>query len=232
MDKRLWAAASRGDLAEVTRLIEVEHVDIDGPPAPHMTALMAAISGNHYEILDFLINHGANVEIVRSDQTALTRAVLFKRQRMVQRLIEAGASVNPPTRMSPLQISLEYNILPITEMLIKAGALPPKETLDLDMSSAELLQMLIPGTPRQESQTTKQYDLHRMLGMFPRSASAAIIGERAWARRAAAVKAWAAAHPETYENENQNGGRRRKSRRSRGRRVSRKATKKSYRRRH
>ena len=237
---RLWSAVSRGDLAEVTRLIEVEGLDIDGSPSPILTTpLMAAIIGNYYEIFDFLMNNRANIEIVRNGQNALTRAVILNRQRMVQRLIEAGATVNPPTVVSPLKYSLIGGNPFIIEMLIKARASPEEDPIGLDTSNAELLRSLIPLAPGQEflPQPLKQSELRRVVRYFTPGASAALIGERAWARRAAAVKAWAAARDaaEAAENGAGNGGagngkkggaRRRKSRRSR------KASKKLTRRRH
>ena len=132
--QKLWDAASDGDLTAVQEAIE-EGADVDfatGPsPCPCTPLIMAAQNG-HTEIVEVLINAGADLDAVRAENgvTALFLAAQAGRVLVVEALISAGADVNKPsdTKLTPLMVASENGHSAIVETLLLAGADPTLET--------------------------------------------------------------------------------------------------------
>ena len=234
MSNALWFAARQGNLERVRELIDAG-ADINGVGLAQ-TPLMGAIFNGKHEVVDFLIENGANVNPEITDGTTpLVMAVFKNDARMVKRLIEAGANVNPDIGegksifLYALTPRIPYALLnmEIVEALLKA-----RVNLDKPIGGSKSAVEFI--KTRLEFLRGNHYMQDGLLRQFERIATLPAIlirglANRAWERRKAAVTAWAAARPHTYENENENqGGGRRRSRRRRNNRR----TKKTYRRRH
>jgi ankyrin repeat protein len=90
------------------------------------TMLQIASTNGSLEIVDFLLNVGANVNIgtPKENYTSLIYAIARNHVNIVKRLIAASADVNTKdsTGDSPLVYAVRGNNAEITEMLIDAGA--------------------------------------------------------------------------------------------------------------
>ncbi len=94
LDKRLFSAIVRGDLALAREAIEagaeVEARDKDGH-----TPLHAACVNGHHDIVRLLLFHGADVNAkTRHDFTPLHEACVFGHPPVVRLLLDAGADVD------------------------------------------------------------------------------------------------------------------------------------------
>ncbi len=101
-----FSAVATGDESVVTRMLKEDplRVNSNGPNA--FPVLHCAVSRDYRNIVDLLLNAGANVEIRNeSDETgegngtALHIAAIWGRDEIAKRLIEAGADVNARGRL-------------------------------------------------------------------------------------------------------------------------------------
>lgn len=104
--------------------------DVNAPSESHGAALKVAASGGHYRIVQRLIEHGADVNAVYNDSTALLSAARgnfypFETGHLpvVQLLIDNGADVNQRAgQWMALQMAAENGRYDIVQELIENGA--------------------------------------------------------------------------------------------------------------
>ncbi len=122
-------AAYRGDLAEMKALF-AEGVDVNASTGGggHETdpALIVAAGEGHIEVVKFLLDNGADVNIKGTNgiDTALMSAAGGGHKEIVKLLIDKGADVNAigSKGRTALAIAVDKNHSEIIEMLKRAGA--------------------------------------------------------------------------------------------------------------
>ena len=88
-------ASARGDYASVKQLFESGNIKIDAINGKIGPALVSASYGGHKEIVQFLLDNGANINI-RDEKgtTPLMNAVIGEKTEIVKILLERGADPN------------------------------------------------------------------------------------------------------------------------------------------
>ena len=108
---------------ETVRSLIKSGVNVNATTNDSCTPLTIAIKHCDVQVINFLIKHGANVELQDKDgRTALHHAV--GNYETVRCLIENGANVNATTNdnCTPLMIASKYDDLRVINLLIKHGA--------------------------------------------------------------------------------------------------------------
>lgn len=97
INRQLKAAATRGDLNEVKRLIEAG-ADVDyHAETPPQSPLMAAYFSNHKDIIEYLLANGANINHDKFEEgTVLTFSAFGGQVDYIEYLLDLGAAVNHP----------------------------------------------------------------------------------------------------------------------------------------
>jgi ankyrin repeat protein len=133
INEDLVEAARRGDLPEVKSLL-AKGADVNAkikvggrlniPKEATTTALKAASFGGHREVVEELLDNGADVNAKDyKGYTALMAACAFNRPEVVQLLLDKGADVNAMASGNRTAFSEANGIREIQEMLIEAGAM-------------------------------------------------------------------------------------------------------------
>lgn len=89
-------------------------------PSQHLAA-----RNNHLEVLEFLLDHGADVNAVIDDSwTPLHLAIRYGSSEGVRMLMDHGADVRltPKQNSSPLTVALNYKLMKIVPLLLQKGA--------------------------------------------------------------------------------------------------------------
>ncbi|KAI9708018.1 MAG: Ankyrin-2 [Bogoriella megaspora] len=124
----LIRAVAQGHLTVVERMLAFsDTVDIESPDSEGRTALLWAVLSKRPEILQILLNRGANVEARDSTlATALCRACQFSSYETAELLVNAGAKVNVYNKdlWSPLQEVCMRGNLRTAKLLLGRGANP------------------------------------------------------------------------------------------------------------
>lgn len=132
LDNRQFAlsrAAGEGDIATVRSCIE-EGVMIDAQPgAPDSvhgsTALYRATSGGHEDIVRFLLDHGANPNLLYQYENPLITACAARNYSIARLLLEHGANpnvnVHPDTALAVACRNSDYSL---AKLLLDYGADP------------------------------------------------------------------------------------------------------------
>jgi hypothetical protein len=130
--RELVAAASRGDVAEVRRLlargISVESVRLNGfPIGGGDSALTAAVAAKRTDLVDLLLAAGANIERPDpSGDTPLLKAVRTHDPAIIAHVLDRGADVNArsPHGETPIAAAAGYGKLDVVALLLDRGADP------------------------------------------------------------------------------------------------------------
>jgi serine/threonine protein kinase/ankyrin repeat protein len=79
-DEKHWTplhyAASEGHLGAAVALVEHDHASVDVETNTHQTPLLLAVQGGHFDVMTFLMNHGASDDISRG--STLPKSVYFE----------------------------------------------------------------------------------------------------------------------------------------------------------
>ena len=124
----LHYAARYGNIETVRYLVGLPEVDVNHADCHNHTALHKAVVKQHTEVVQVLIDAGADVNahnIEGLHYTALHTAVVNKRTEVVQILIDAGADIdaqNNEGRSTPLHSACSEGALEVVKMLLEAGA--------------------------------------------------------------------------------------------------------------
>ena len=134
-DTALAAAASRGDIAEIERLVAAGS-DINSTASGHgLTALMVAARSGRVQAIHTLIRLGANAEAIdraSNGWTAMMHAVHKHQIAAVRALLDEGADPDHAVdehQYTPLIMAAGYGYTDIVELLLAAGADPRKTTV-------------------------------------------------------------------------------------------------------
>lgn len=122
----LWEAAALGDLHRTAELLDAGS-DIDAINVDGYTALGLASYFGHLEEVRLLIDRGADVNVISTNEMAvmpLHSALAGGHKQIAALLIERGAEVDEPTGSdwTPLHYVAESNDLETARLLLKAGA--------------------------------------------------------------------------------------------------------------
>ncbi len=145
-DTPLMAAAVRGDLQEIDRLLAAG-TPVDKQDGHGFTALIAAARAGQLDSLRLLARRGANLNLRGggNDWTPVMHALHKFRRRSAVTLIELGADVNARTRsgMTALMMAAGYGDAGSVRALLDHGADPYAENPD----GSSALALAVSGTP-------------------------------------------------------------------------------------
>ena len=134
LEQNIFVAAKKGKLTALKYLIEDKGIDVNKQAEKNYddeiiykgdTALLVASKKDNFEVVQYLVEKGANIEAKNIDQwTPLHFASRKGSLPIVQYLIEKGANIEGKDneQKTPLYISFERNNTTIVEYLIEKGA--------------------------------------------------------------------------------------------------------------
>lgn len=134
-------AIIQGDLSKVKTII-AQGFDVNEIENRQFMPLHVAVGNHKIDIINYLLDQGANINIVMGEYTALHIAVQHNRADLVGLLLARGANVNIQERFSgttPLHRALKYKLLDIAKLLMAHGARLDIKDL-MGRSSMDILQ--------------------------------------------------------------------------------------------
>lgn len=129
--RRIWRerpihkAAHEGDLKKVKKIIEKDPTQINIQDGMGMTPLYCASIEGHTDIVEYLLTHGANIELGNDlGERPLAKAAKFKHYKTVKTLLEHGATVNCKDDFGriPLHEAALWSGKEIINLLLSYGA--------------------------------------------------------------------------------------------------------------
>ena len=130
----IFSAIAAGDLDAIRKLVEQNPDALDRRMSRFeqgQTPLHFAIARKRHDILDLLIELGADVEAEdRNGQTALASAMLRGDRKAMQRLAEAGAKAPEPVEVSGFQVSMAQMAASIKKSISMISVPDIAQTLD------------------------------------------------------------------------------------------------------
>ncbi len=118
-------AAKSGDLAQVQRLV-VDGADVNEKAVRDETPIMIATLVGHGEIVNYLLQRGANIDARNaSGLSSLHAAAYGGHTDIVKLLVAKGANVNDASNrfgVTPLHLASEENHIGTVQALLKQGA--------------------------------------------------------------------------------------------------------------
>eukprot|EP00741_Cyanophora_paradoxa_P021290 tig00021348_g20550.t1 len=121
----LWNSAGRGDLETVKNILESRSTAVDATDAAGNTALFSAAGAGHVEIVQFLLERGANINFQnKRGETALITACKRRMDATTTALIDAGADVQVATEEGETALfhALKHRRARVVALLSKRGA--------------------------------------------------------------------------------------------------------------
>lgn len=117
----LFNAIKRNDKNTIQHILSFANVNL--PDLRGRTFLMYAAAEGNPEIVELLLNEGANVAARSNDEgTALIYAISLQRVAVVHMLIKHGADINVVARgLSAIQLAVHVMNMDIVKMLISSG---------------------------------------------------------------------------------------------------------------
>jgi len=138
----IWAARN-GKLNIVKFLVEQHQFPLDVQNFDAETALSAAVVEGHYDIVKFLIERGANINLGNCrSETPLHLAVVLGNLEIARLIVEEGAQVDTEDDCgdTPLHFAVREDKTDMVSYLLSVGANPEHTNQD-DESPAELVEM-------------------------------------------------------------------------------------------
>jgi len=133
--------AKKGDI-EAAKLFLAEGIDINAMNERGQTALIRAAEYQRTEVVTFLLEKGADVDIVggRYARTALMEAAGAGNTVIIKQLVEKGADINAKDHESstPLFFACMYGHVEAVRLLIELGANPNVEAAGLGRTPMSL----------------------------------------------------------------------------------------------
>lgn len=110
-----------GDLDKLSRVLKTEPTLIDLPNEDGFTMLILAAYKGHDEIVDFLLNVGANVNYNSEMGTALTASVFRGNYNMSQKLLnnKANPNLTDLRGVTPLMYATQFKNKDLIKLLLK-----------------------------------------------------------------------------------------------------------------
>ena len=118
-------AVKAGKLAEVSKIMSTEDVDLNGRNENGDSALHIAVKNSLSEIADILLRRGANVNVTDTQgYTPLHQAVLFSDIGFVTKLLDFGADINAEgfDGYTPLHCAMKVKQRPVIKLLLSREA--------------------------------------------------------------------------------------------------------------
>ena len=129
-DTALMFAARSGDL-ESARLLLAAGADVNDSDAWGVSAMVLAAHGGHGELMEFLLEKGANPNAAGAGFSALHVAIMRGDERMVTALLRHGADANlplkdwTPTRRTSKDLNFEPELVGATPLWLAARLAEP-----------------------------------------------------------------------------------------------------------
>ena len=126
-DKEIISFIESGDFQTIKKLIESKSLDVNYnleiDEYSKSTPLIEAIKYKQTNIINYLLENNADVNLALGYSTPLVEAVYYDEQ-LVRKLIDLGADVNLATEsgFTPLMASAGRHNIAIAELLIEKGA--------------------------------------------------------------------------------------------------------------
>ena len=120
----LPAAATAGDAGAVRRLIDLG-LPVDAVDAQGCSGLLRACGGGHGDVVNLLLQRGADPQLAaRTGATPLSAAVSMRQGEIVDRLLDAGATLEQrlPGEVTVLMLAAALGLPDLCARLMTAGA--------------------------------------------------------------------------------------------------------------
>lgn len=112
-------------ILRLTKLAQDSPDLLNAPASENLSPLMKAVGANQFEVVKYLLDHGASVNLKLRD-TALHKAVLLGNKEMAEFLLQRGADPNIPdaSQSTPLHLAARAGHKALCELLLKSKANP------------------------------------------------------------------------------------------------------------
>ena len=118
-------AAEEGRVLDVENYLNNGKVDVDRKGKYGCeTSLHGACQNGHIDVVKLLLDHGANIEMAKFDETPLFIACEYGHHSIAALLLDRGANINPCTEKNPLHESCSQGHENIVRLLLEHGADP------------------------------------------------------------------------------------------------------------
>ncbi len=118
-------AAEAGDLAKVKALVEGDPALVKAKDENGRTPLHWAARGGHFEVLQYLVDRGADLNAIDNNGIAPLHSLARSGQTEAARLlIDKGADIDikDPVKLTPLNMAAESGLEAMVKLLIEKGA--------------------------------------------------------------------------------------------------------------
>ncbi|KLI30873.1 ankyrin, partial [Brachyspira hyodysenteriae] len=123
-DEEIISFIESGDLETIKKLIESKSLDVNYnleiDEYSKSTPLIKAIEYKQTDIINYLLENNADVNLTLGYSTPLTEAMYD--EELVRKLIDLGADVNLPAQSGFTPLMASHNNIAIAELLIEKGA--------------------------------------------------------------------------------------------------------------
>ena len=137
----LYLAVRGGHLAAAKLLLE-RGADVNAAPTPLLgPALMPALAKRRIDLIDLLLDNGANPNAGRNNETAVHIAARSGCLECVKSLVEAGADVNAKTKdgKTPLHLAKLKGQREIADYLVSHGVIiPTPAPISMNLANADV----------------------------------------------------------------------------------------------
>jgi len=128
----LISAVESGDFGNVKAVLSTNSGLIDLNESNSLTALSVAVLNGNFEIANYLVSQGADIQRKYSfdshtEVSLLHLAILGGNQRIVELLVGKGLNINiaiPQTNITPMAVAVENGQMQLAHYLINNGGMP------------------------------------------------------------------------------------------------------------